>query len=183
MNKILRMIVVLTVIGIISGAILALVYTWSLPKIVENETKATDAAIFTVLPDTKTYKKVVALDLTYYDCFDESGAKVGTAILCQGNGYQGAITLMVGVNADFTEFTGMTVLDQVETPGLGAKIGSSDFERQFNGLVTKPPIEYVTGGGTVHLPNEIQAITGATISSAAVVNIINKTVKEWLQIK
>ena len=183
MNKVLRMIVVLTVIGIISGAVLALVYSWSLPRIVENEIAATDEAIFTVLPNTKTYKEVVSGDLTYFDCFDEAGTKVGTAILCEGNGYQGVIKLMVGVNADFTEFTGMTVLDQVETPGLGAKIASPDFERQFNGLATKPPIEYVTGGATVDLPNEIQAITGATISSAAVVSIINKTVEEWLNLK
>jgi electron transport complex protein RnfG len=182
MNKILRMIIVLTVIGLVSGGILAVVYNWSLPKIELNQIRETDAAIFKVLPATKSYKKVAKDDLTYFECFDKEGGRVGTAILCQGNGYQGEIKLMVGVNADLSKFTGMTVLEQVETPGLGAKIAEKRFESQFKELATKPPIEHVKAKAP-EKPNEIQAITGATISSRAVVNIINKTVKQWLEIQ
>jgi electron transport complex protein RnfG len=182
MKKILNMIVVLTVIGLISGGILAYVYQLTLPKIEQKMTEATDAAIYKVLPETKTYEKVEKADLTYYKCFDNRKRMIGTAILCQGNGYQGGIKMMVGVNADFSKFTGMVVLEQVETPGLGAKISEAKFEGQFKNLATKPPIEYVKGAAPTK-PNEIQAITGATISSAAVVNIINKTVEQWLQVK
>ncbi len=182
MNRILRMIVVLTVVGLISGGILAVVYQWSLPKIQENQIRETDAAVFKVLPETKTYRKIEKDDLTYFECFGSQGERIGTAILCLGNGYQGEIKLMVGVNADFTRFTGMTILEQVETPGLGAEIAGKRFENQFMGLATKPPIEYVKGKAP-EKPNQIQAITGATISSRSVVNIINKTVEQWLEIR
>jgi electron transport complex protein RnfG len=189
------MIIVLTIIGLASGGILAVVYQWSLPKIQENQIRETDAAIFKVLPDTKAYDKIVKDDLIYFECFDKRERRVGTAILCKGNGYQGEIKLMVGVNADFSKFTGMTILEQVETPGMGAKIAEKKFQDQFKGLATKPPIEYVKAkapekpdeiqavtGATIS-SNKIQAITGATISSRAVVNIINKTVKQWLEIQ
>jgi len=95
-----------------------------------------------------------------------------------GNGYQGQIKMLVGVTADFTRFTGMSVLEQVETPGLGAKIAEKSFELQFKNLATKPPIEYIKGKA-LEKANEIEAITGATISSRSVVNIINKTVEQW----
>ncbi|MFH1347618.1 MAG: RnfABCDGE type electron transport complex subunit G [Candidatus Margulisiibacteriota bacterium] len=182
MNKLAKMIIVLSVIGLISGGVLAIVYQWAQPKIVANQIKETDAAVFKVLPGTKSYKQIAKGELTYFECFDAKGGKVGTAILCKGNGYQGEIKLMVGVNADFSKFTGMIVLEQLETPGLGAKIVEQKFQDQFKGLATKPPIEYVKGVKP-EKGNEIQAITGATISSRAVVEIINKTVKQWLQIK
>jgi len=182
MNKIAKMIIVLTVIGIVSGTVLALMYKWSQPKIIANQIKETDAAIYQVLPETKSYKKITKDELTYFECFDNTKARIGTAILCKGNGYQGEIKLMVGVNADFSKFTGLIVLEQLETPGLGAKIVEAKFQEQFRGLATKPPIEYVKGV-VPEEDNEIQAITGATISSRAVVEIINKTVEQWLKLK
>ncbi|MBU1027165.1 MAG: FMN-binding protein [Candidatus Margulisbacteria bacterium] len=182
MNKILKMIVVLTVIGIISGSVLAIMYQWSLPKIIENQIKSTNEAVFKVVPGTVKYKENSVDDLVYFDCFDGTGARIGTAILCSGNGYQGQIKLMVGVNADLTQFTGMAILEQLETPGLGAKIAEAKFQAQFKGLASRPPIEYVKGKSPSR-PNEIEAITGATISSKAVVDIINKTVEQWLRLK
>jgi electron transport complex protein RnfG len=182
MNKITKMIVTLSVIGLISGGVLALVYQWALPCIVENQVRATDAAVFAVVPGTKSYKKHTAGDLTYFECFGPRRGRTGTAILCSGNGYQGEIKLMVGVNADFSRFTGMTVLEQVETPGLGARIADKKFADQFRGLAARPPIAYVKGVAPSK-PNQIEAITGATISTRAVVNIINRTVKEWLKLK
>jgi H+/Na+-translocating ferredoxin:NAD+ oxidoreductase subunit G len=179
MNKMTKMIVTLTVIGVISGLILSFVYSWALPKIEANQITETKAAIYKVLPETKDYKKVVKGELEYFKCLDSSKNIIGTAIICKGNGYQGEIKLMIGVNADFTKFTGMIVLEQLETPGLGAKIVEKKFTDQFSKLAVRPPIEYVKGIAP-EKPNEIQAIAGATISSKAVVEIINKTVEEWM---
>ncbi|MBN2057841.1 MAG: RnfABCDGE type electron transport complex subunit G [Candidatus Saganbacteria bacterium] len=182
MNKLTKMIVVLSVIGLVSGGILSLMYQWAEPKIKVNQIKANDAAVFQVVPGTVKYKQISDKDLTYFECYGQRGEKTGTAILCQGNGYQGVIKMMVGVNADFSKFTGMIVLEQVETPGLGAKIAEGAFTAQFKGLASKPPIEYVKSAKPSKL-NQIEAITGATISSRAVVNIINKTVQQWQQAK
>jgi len=182
MKKLVYMIIVLTVIGLISGGILSLVYSAMVPRINENLVKATDEAIFKVLPETKNYQQKKSGEVVYYECYDAAGAKVGLAILCAGNGYQGEIKMMVGINADLTKFTGLSVLEQVETPGLGAKIAEKSFADQFNGLAATPPIEYVKGIKPGK-PNEIAAITGATISSRSVVNIINKAVEEVMNKK
>ncbi|GAG30217.1 unnamed protein product, partial [marine sediment metagenome] len=62
------------------------------------------------------------------------------------------------------------------TPGLGAKITSEPFRDQFKELLVLPFVELVKG--ETKESNQIQAITGATISSQAVVDILNKTIKE-----
>ncbi|MFH1826139.1 MAG: FMN-binding protein [bacterium] len=171
MNKLIKMIVVLTVIGLISGGILAYVYQWAQPKIIINQIRETDAAVFKVVPGTGSYKEKTKGDVIYFECFSETGTMTGYAILCQGNGYQGVIKMMVGVNADFSKFTGLNVLEQMETPGLGAKIAEAKFRQQFIGLSAQKPLDLVM----------VKPITGATISSAAVVNIINKNIEQWLK--
>ncbi|MFH1541910.1 MAG: FMN-binding protein [bacterium] len=171
MKKIIHIIATLTVIGCISGGILAGVYQWALPKIVANQIKETDAAVFKVVPGTTRYEEKTKDDLKYFECFDNTDAKTGYAILCQGNGYQGAIKMMVGVNADFSKFTGLIILEQLETPGLGAKIAEAKFFTQFTGLLTDKPLDLVM----------VKPITGATISSKSVVGIINKAVEQWLK--
>ena len=68
MNKVARMIIVLTVIGLISGGILAAVYNWAQPKIEKNQVRETDAAVFDVVPGTKSYKKIAKGELVYFQC-------------------------------------------------------------------------------------------------------------------
>ena len=67
------------------------------------------------------------------------------------------------------------MLEQVETPGLGGRIGEDVFQDQFKGIKTEPAVEYVKNQEP-ETDNQIQAITGATISSRSVVKIINKNV-------
>jgi electron transport complex protein RnfG len=64
------------------------------------------------------------------------------------------------------------VLESVETPGLGGEIVSRAFKGQFASLEFMPEIECVKG--KKEKPNEIEAITGATISSMSVANILNR---------
>jgi electron transport complex protein RnfG len=74
----------------------------------------------------------------------------------------------------------MEVLESRETPGLGDKIyKDADFVASFTDLAIDPVIEVVKkgrGGGN----NQVDAITGATISSRAVVRIINQANQDWL---
>ena len=72
---------------------------------------------------------------------------------------------------------GLEVLEQVETPGLGTKVTEEPFTSQFVNLNVNPEITWVKGIKPQN-PNEIQAITGATISSKAIVRIINEGVKK-----
>ena len=82
---------------------------------------------------------------------------------------------MAGVSQDYSKIYGIEILDSQETPGLGQEITSAPFRRQFKGLSARPAITYVKGKPR-SAPNQIEAITGATISSKAVVSMLNKRI-------
>ncbi|MGD2278887.1 MAG: FMN-binding protein, partial [Candidatus Omnitrophota bacterium] len=112
---------------------------------------------------------------------DKDGKLLGYAFKAKGNGYQGEIKLVSGLDNTLSNLVGIEVLESQETPGLGAEISSENFRKQFVSLSVVHPIEYVKN----RKPEEkyqIEAITGATISSRAVVNILNKRIKEVREI-
>jgi len=175
------MVVTLTVLGALAGVILAFVFKMADPLIQINKEKELKAAIFTVLPAakdyrtlTKTLKKEV---VTVYVGLDANGSPVGVAFKADGNGFQGNVGVMVGLGLDYMKLKGIQVLDQVETPGLGNRILEDWFMKQFKGVEVHPKIEYIKYRKP-EKPNQIQAITGATISSNAVVTNINNAVKK-----
>ncbi len=108
---------------------------------------------------------------------DAAGNRVGVAVTAQEPGFQEEILLMIGFDPASGVLTGMKVLDEKETPGLGDKIErDSAFGSQFP--ARKTPIWGVRGspGGDL---SAVQTITGATISSRAVIRIINHAVEHW----
>ena len=172
MNIVVKMIAALALIGIISGALLSQISGWAEPQIAVHRQEATEHAIYLVLPGAKDYKKIETVDYELYEALDGSGNSVGYALPIEGNGFQGKIRLMVGVKDDLKQVTGLKILEQVETPGLGAKVSEDNFTKQFTGISSVPQVEWVKGVAPSK-DNEIQAITGATISSKSVVAIIN----------
>jgi len=85
-------------------------------------------------------------------------------------GYAGEITIMVGIEKPSMKITGVKILNQKETPGLGAKCTEPDFLDQFLG---KDLHQNLIVSKNAQKPQEIQAITASTITSRAVVNGIN----------
>ena len=105
-----------------------------------------------------------------------AGARKGWAIKTNGQGYADRIELLVGLNASLDRITGLFVLDQKETPGLGNKIVTDEWRGQFVNIPSAPALTVIKGGtGTA---TEIQAITGATISSRSVTGIINTAIAD-----
>ena len=102
---------------------------------------------------------------------------MGYTFLASGNGYQGEIDLMAGIKPDMKTLVGIEVLQSQETPGLGQEIDSKEFKEQFKNLAATPEITYVKNQKPSR-PNEIEAITGATISSRAVVTILNEKIED-----
>jgi electron transport complex protein RnfG len=116
-----------------------------------------------------------------YGGYDEQSEFVGYAIPAAGPGFQDTIGLLYGYTPERKLVVGMEILESRETPGLGDKIYKDmDFVGSFSALSIEPEIVAVKKG-TRSLPNEIDSITGATISSKAVVRIINETNAEWLE--
>lgn len=173
-----RMIIVLTTVGLISGGFLAGVAKLTKERIALNIQAEIEEAIEEVVDDaevsTVLYEEE---DLVIYRELEENGDLAGFAIQATGVGFQDKITLMFGLDETLTKITGLTIIDQKETPGLGAKITEWDSflqfweERDATGILSlrKPPVRTPKE----LLATEINSITAATISSRKVLDIVN----------
>ncbi len=180
------MFVVLTLITILSGGLLSALNNVTAPRIEQHRIRELKAAIADVLPAHDYYDEISKGEVTLYIGKKKEGsAAVGVATRLIGSGFQGKISIMVGIKPDFSELTGFKVLEQVETPGLGTKIVEDPsnksnifwFPEQFKGLKFKPAITVVKNIKPSK-PTEIQAISGATISSKAIVTILNSQLQQ-----
>ncbi|GAK53440.1 electron transport complex, RnfABCDGE type, G subunit [Candidatus Moduliflexus flocculans] len=190
MNVTKQMIVVMTVIGVLSSVVLAASDMVTKGMIAKNQQKALEAAVFKVLPGAKTYEAIGTETFSAYKGMNEQRQLVGYAFIAEGPGFQGTIRMMVGIDPEFKSLFGMDILEQVETPGLGGNISTEKFKRQFSGLtLAVDGVTSASGYGDVSYisyvkniapqkPGEIQAITGATISSKAVVKTLNSSLTQ-----
>lgn len=173
-----RMILVLTCVGLLSGGFLAGVGLWTKEKIAVNVQQEIEEAIRTVVPGTNRSEKLYEEEaFTVYAGLTEDGSLQGYAVYASGAGFQDTITLMFGTNPDLSLLSSLTIIKQTETPGLGANIEKEDlFLRFWLDRDIRTPI-------TLHKPAasspdelgaaEINTITGATISSNAVLGLVN----------
>ncbi|MCP2519466.1 FMN-binding protein [Candidatus Aminicenantes bacterium AC-335-K20] len=188
MNIYTRMIIVLTSIGLISGAFLAGVGTLTKNRIALNKQREINEAIMTVVSGAQISSKIYEeRDLAVYKVNNEENELLGYAVYAGGVGFQDKIYLMFGVNPEITRIYSLTVLEQKETPGLGAKITSEKDFLQFwkNRDCTKEITLHKPAVNSPEQlsPSEVNIITGATISSEAVVNIVNLALEKIRALK
>lgn len=175
-----RMVSALVVVGVLSGAALWLVYDYSTPKIkknLENESQKAVKNLFPQMDKSQVMKNTGKGPDAVIKVEDSTGKLLGYAFIAEGNGYQGVIKVMTGLSPDLSKLQGIEILESQETPGLGAEIASKSFRQQFAGLAVTHEIEYVKNQKPSQ-PYQIEAITGATISSRAVVTLLNKRLEE-----
>ena len=183
-----RMIIVLTAVGLISGGFLAGVAKLTKERIAFNIQKEIEEAIVNVVPGTVQNQKLYEEeDLSIYGGQDESGQSIGYAVQSTGIGFQDKITLMFGINVSLTRIIGLAVIDQKETPGLGAKITDWNAFLQFweNRNATGEIILHKPPAGSLEelSPMEINTITGATISSKKVLEIVNSSLERLRELQ
>lgn len=183
----------LVVAGAISGLAHVGIYEVTKPRIERNRAEALDAAIYRVLPGAKSRKPfalrdgaLVALDApvagerAVFAGFDEAGKQVGFAIPSNGSGFADNILLLYGFDPARKRIVGLEVLESKETPGLGDKIFKDlAWVAQFKDLGVEPGV-VPTKPGTKSQPNEVDTISGATISTKAVIRIVNEGNARWL---
>lgn len=186
-----RLALTLGIAGLLSGIALVLVYEVTRPHIEAHAKAALQAAIFRVVPGATGFAKLSydgsalapaaddTKDDVVYAVWGEGDAFLGWAVSGEGAGFQDTIRLIWGLSPDGQKVLGMEVLDSRETPGLGDKIFKDPaFVAEFAGLATEPaPTVVPNGKGSA--PHEVDSITGATISSKAVVAIINAGNEVW----
>lgn len=168
---------VLLTVGVFSAVSISYMAQYAYPIIERNHEAALRQAILAVLPPGAERFETIDENDKIYRGLNGNGETVGYAFAAEGGGYQGIIKMMIGVSPDMQNLTGIIILENLETPGLGAKITSDEFRSQFKNLSLQEPAAYILNKPP-EKPNQIQAITGATISSRAVVNILNKTVRQ-----
>lgn len=192
----LRMMITLGIAGLCSGLAIVGIFLVTQPMIERNRAEALEAAIYRVLEGARSRVAFVVREgklarfespddslpkeEAVYAGYDETGALVGFAVPAEGAGFQDTIKLLYGYSVDRKRVVGMEVLESRETPGLGDKIiKDQDFVGNFRDLAVSPEIVAVKSGRTKD--NEVDAISGATISSVAVVRIINDSNARWLE--
>ena len=110
-----------------------------------------------------------------YKAKNVDGSTIGYVVKAGGQGYADKIELLFGLDKNAEKINAIYILDQKETPGLGNKIVTDKWRNQFKNKPTKTLEVVKTGAKNI---NEIDAITGATISSRSVCNIINSAIKD-----
>jgi electron transport complex protein RnfG len=190
----LRLVATLGLAGLLSGLIIVSVYEATLPAIEAYKARVLREAVFKVLPGVDHMQRLVYTDGklvaseggandddALFAGYAADGALVGYAIPTAGPGFQDIIRVLYGYLPDQRQVSGMEVLESRETPGLGDKIYKDlAFVANFDALAVDPEIVAVKKG-TKTQSNQVDAITGATISSKAVVRIINEANRRWLE--
>ncbi len=134
-------------------------------------------ALSKILKGAEDFRPVLdeAGEIMYYEAYDNFGALVGFGFIETGRGMWGDITVAGGIGLDY-KVTGLVVIEQGETPGLGARIVEKKHLEQYIGLETDE-IKLKKYGG------RIDAISGATISSRAVTDIIREEVERVIELR
>jgi Na+-translocating ferredoxin:NAD+ oxidoreductase subunit G len=171
--KAVRIVAILALLGVLSGGFLAAMSGAMTPLIEENRRLATQAAVKEVLPGTDKVRRVEEKGAVMYSGFDSDGRPIGHAFEVEWSGFQGPIKMMVGLDPEFKELRGLYVIESLETPGLGSKITETPFRSQFVGLDGEREILLVKNQRAVAEKNQVESITGATISAQAVVDGLN----------
>ena len=180
-----RLVGTLAIAGALAGAAIVLVFQWAKPRIEAHQAEVLAAAITEVLGGPERYETVYVengalttqpadtsgLDRVYVG-YDAAGAPLGVAMASEEAGFQDIIRVIFGYDPGSGDLLGMKVLESKETPGLGDKIEKdSSFVGEFSDVGT--PLLGVKKDRATGAHEEVVMITGATISSRAVIGIIN----------
>jgi electron transport complex protein RnfG len=161
------------VISIASGAVLALSYEVTNPTILEQARQKLEQSVLTVIPGATKMEQVQKEDMMIYMGLDDQGNRKGISFKATGSGFDGPIEIMVGYNPGEGKLLGIEILSMSETPGLGARIKEEAFTNQFKGK---------SADDKFIAKEDVQAISGATISSTAVANAIKTSLDKIVKI-
>lgn len=155
-------------------------------RIAQNAKDKLNRMMQQLLSDAEVFEEVMvdaeSDKVLYWQAKDAAGEVVGYAIKATGGGFADKIGLLVAFDPELTTLRGIAVLFSNETPGFGDKIKHAStatkisFKDQFKGSPLTAKLELIKTGDRAKADSEIVAITGATISSDAVLEIVNGAV-------
>lgn len=159
-------VVVIVVICAIVGLLLGMVNNLTLPTITANREARAWATYSALIPDAPDFSTLPCDVPGVTACMEAEGGR-GFAITAQSKGYSGQVPMAVAFGPDGT-ITSVIGMPNTETPGLGTRVTEEAFTGQFVGRAAEPM--------TI---DDIDAITGATISSKAALAAVNEAVEAF----
>ena len=183
LKEILVPAIMLFVIAAVCTALLAGTNLLTKDKIAEIAVQTEMKAKSAVLESAKSFsdEKTVTVnekEYVYYDALDEKGNVMGYVFSVTVKSYGGDLSAMVGISSETDKITGVEITAISDTPGLGMKVDSEDFLSQ-----------YIDRSGNIGVnknektDTEIQAVSGATISSKAVTEAVNQAFSAYEAVK
>jgi len=165
-TEFIRPVAVLLVICLIAGVLLSGANALTAPTIAVNEAAAVSAAYFSALPEADAF---TALDCSIagVTAVMQADNGAGYVIAAQARGYGGMVPAAVAFSPEGV-ITNVVMMDNDETPGMGSKVSDEAFLENFIGREAVP-LEL----------QDIDAVTGATISSRAALGAVNLAVEAF----
>ena len=175
----------LLIISAVAALLLALTNSVTADTIAQRSEQANAEARKLVLDSAETFEEVKDIKTDnskgievaeVYEAKDASGNTVGYTLKVLPSGYGGEIQLMVGIDSANNQVSGINVVSNSETAGLGARSTEPEFSDQYKGkpLEELSVLKNGTPGDT-----EIKAISGATITSTAVTNGVDAAIEVY----
>ena len=185
-------IVILTIITLIAGVLLGLVYQITAGPIAEQQAAARAETQKAVFADAASFETVTGWEEQASAILEKAGLTESTTInsidkaldasgnvlgyvvdMTNNEGYGGDIELMVGLNetGDTPVINAISFLELAETAGMGMRAQDPEFIDQFNGKTAAELLAYSKTGASAD--NEIDVISGATVTTNAVTNAVN----------
>lgn len=193
MREKVRMVLVLVVLSAISALLLALIDYVSSDVIEANRKRGMKMAVLSALSvplEDRTVEEVFASSIREIETEagviylssseNEREGSSGVAFKVSGPGFWGPISMLLAVDMKDFSIRGIEIIEQEETPGLGARIEEPGFREGFTGKLLTKPIGMRSKGEEAG-PNDVAAITAATISSKAVERIVNEASRPYVE--
>lgn len=164
----------LSCICVAAALVLGMTYNITKPLIAEQEELEKTDALAKVLPQADNFVEKIMDTQKYYEAYKEEQL-IGYVIFASGDGYAGNITMLVGIDNDGI-ITGLVILSHNETPGLGAKCNEIKYREKEPWFLS----QFKGKNGSVIELKDVESITGATITSKAIVDGVREQVKEFM---
>lgn len=171
-NNYLRFPLTLLTICLFSSGLLSFVYKVTKPRIEANMLAEEEESLREIFPQAYTFEPVKQIDsdeTSYYKVFDSKDSIIGYAFKAEKKGYSSVIVTMVGIKSN-GEILNIKIISQNETPGLGSRV------QEVGDGQSRPWFQEQFRGKNTNSLEDIETITGATISSAAVVDSIKEKI-------
>ncbi|NLK50126.1 MAG: RnfABCDGE type electron transport complex subunit G [Candidatus Cloacimonetes bacterium] len=165
---------ILLVVTVIATGILAYVNSITAPQIEALKQEEAIKSREELIPDSIFEEVEVSPDFSYFIARNKDTEEIqGYTFIASQRGYSDNVKTMAGVDPDF-KLTGIKVVEQSETPGLGANCTGPDFTKQFQGKTMEDLMADKDGG-------KIKSLSGATITTRAIASSLKQAIQTLQQ--